>query len=407
MPESNQPAPRPSPPPSRRLALLLAALSSLGPFSIDTYLPAFHAIEGSLQASPLAVQQTLSAYLIAFALMTLWHGALADRFGRRRVILGALALFALASAGCASAQSIDLLWCWRALQGVTAGAGIVVSRAIVRDLYDGPAAQRLMSQITMMFALAPAIAPIVGGLLQAAFGWRAIFVFLSLSTVGLALAVWRDLPETLPLERRRPLHPTYLMQAYAHVLSSPRFLTACGALACNFLGFFIYVLAAPAFLMRHLGVGETEFIWLFGPAMSGMVLGAWLSGRLAGRRSPAFCIGLGYTLMGSAAVSNLAGNLLATASLPWAVLPLFLYTLGMSISMPCLSLLALDPFPEKRGLAASCQTFIQSSSNSLGAGIIVPLIWGSLLHLATGMAALLLLGGLIYGLHRRRTPAQD
>ncbi len=393
--------------PPRRLALMLAALSALGPFSIDTYLPAFHAIEHSLQASPLAVQQTLSAYLLAFALMTLWHGALADRFGRRRIILGALALFALASAGCALAGSIEALWCWRALQGITAGAGIVVSRAIVRDLYDGAAAQRLMSQITMMFALAPAVAPVIGGLLQAAFGWRSIFVFLTLSTVGLGLTAWRALPETLPPEKRRPLHPAYLLQAYRDVLSSPRFLTACAALALNFLGFFVYVLAAPAFLMRHLGVGETEFFWLFGPAMSGMILGAWLSGRLAGRRSLPFCIGLGFALMGTAATLNLGLNLLGAVSLPWAVAPLLIYTLGMSIAMPCLSILALDPFPEKRGLAASCQTFLQSSANSVGAGLVVPLIWDSARHLAMGMAALLSLGVLAYLSHRRCRHGQD
>ena len=163
-------------------------MSALGPFSIDTYLPSFHDIAEKLGATPIQVQQTLSAYLAAFALMTLWHGALADRFGRRRVVLLALALFAIASGGCAFATRIEHLWFWRAMQGVTAGAGIVISRAIVRDLYDGPPAQRLMSQITMMFALAPAIAPVIGGWLQTLFGWRSIFAFLVLSTAALWLA---------------------------------------------------------------------------------------------------------------------------------------------------------------------------------------------------------------------------
>ncbi len=389
--------PRPAP---RGIAMLLAALSALGPFSIDTYLPSFHEIGEKLNATPLQVQQTLSAYLLAFALMTLWHGAIADRFGRRRVILGALGLFGLASVGCLVATSIEQLWFWRAMQGITAGAGIVISRAIVRDLYDGPPAQRLMSQITMMFALAPAIAPVIGGWLQTWFGWRSIFAFLVLSTAALGLACWKLLPETLPPEKRQSLQPAYLGRSYFKVLTSPRFLFACAALSLNFLGFFIYVLSAPTFLMKHLGVPETGFLWLFGPAMSGLMGGAWLSGRLAGKRSPEKTIGLGYILMVSAATLNLSLNLALPPGLPWSVLPIFFYTLGMSLAMPSLTLLALDPFPEQRGLAASCQTFFQSGANSLAAGLIVPLLWGSTLTLSLGMAGLMSLGGLAAFAHR-------
>ncbi|HSN64823.1 MAG TPA: Bcr/CflA family efflux MFS transporter, partial [Azonexus sp.] len=195
---------------TRTFAFLLAGMAALGPFSIDTYLPSFHEIAEDLGATPLQVQQTLSAYLLAFATMTLWHGALSDRFGRRRVILVALALFGAASVGCAFATSIEQLWVWRALQGVTAGAGMVISRAIVRDLFDGPPAQRLISQITMMFALAPVIAPLIGGWLQTWFGWRSVFAFLVASTALLWTACWKLLPETLPPEKRQSLHPAYL-----------------------------------------------------------------------------------------------------------------------------------------------------------------------------------------------------
>ena len=176
--------------PPRGIAILLAAMSAIGPFAIDTYLPSFPEIATQLHATTIEVQQTLAAYLFSFAAMTLWHGAISDRFGRRKVILGALTLFALASLGCMVASDISHLWFWRALQGVSAGAGIVVSRAIVRDLFDGAAAQRLMAQITMMFALAPAIAPVIGGWLQTALGWRSVFAFLSVSTVTLAIACW-------------------------------------------------------------------------------------------------------------------------------------------------------------------------------------------------------------------------
>lgn len=369
-------------------------MASLGPFSIDTYLPSFHDIADQLGATPIQVQQTLSAYLAAFAAMTLWHGALADRFGRRRVTLLALALFVIASAGCAFATRIEHLWFWRAMQGVTAGAGVVISRAIVRDLYDGAAAQRLMSQISMMFAIAPAIAPVVGGWLQTWFGWRSIFAFLALSTVALWLACWKLLPETLLPEKRQSLQPAYLGRSYWKVMTSPPFLLACAALSLNFAGFFIYVLSAPVFLMTHLGLPETGFFWLFAPVTCGLIGGAWLSGRLAGRLTPARTIAASYAVMAVAAAANVGINIAWPASLPWAVLPLVVYTLGMALAMPSLTLLALDPFPEQRGLAASCQAFFQSTFNSLAAALIVPALWGSTLTLALGMAGLMALGGI-------------
>ena len=327
------------------IAVLLAALSALGPFAIDTYLPSFHDIGQSLQATSLEVQQTLTFYLIPFAIMALWHGAISDALGRRRVLLVTLALFGLSVAGCVFATRIEHLWVLRALQGMSAGAGLVISRAVVRDLYDGAKAHRLMSHMTMMFALAPAIAPVIGGRLQEWFGWRSVFAFIALATLAVWLACWRRLPETLPAERRQPLHPGYLARTYWKVLSSPAFLFACGGLALNFAGFFIYVMSAPVFLMRHLGVSETGFLWLFGPAMSGLMSGAWFSGRLAGKLSLRQTVLRGYLVMGTAALANLALNLWLPPALPWSVMPIFVYTFGMSLAMPCLTLLALDPLP--------------------------------------------------------------
>ena len=391
-------------PEKRSIAFLLAALSALGPFSIDTYLPSFHEIAEKLGATQLQVQQTLAAYLVAFAVMTLWHGAISDRFGRRRVILIALACFGLASAGCAVASSIEQLWFWRAMQGVTAGAGMVVSRAIVRDLYDGADAQRLMAQITMMFALAPAIAPVIGGWLQTFFGWRSVFAFLVLSTAALWVACWKLLPETLPPEKRQSLKPAYLGRTYWKVMSSPPFLFACAAISLNFGGFFVYVLSAPVFLIQHLGVHETGFLWLFGPAMAGMIGGSWLSGRLAGKISFSRTIALGYLLMAIAALANLGLNLALPPALPWRVLPVFVYTLGMSLTMPCLSILALDPFPAQRGLAASCQSFFQSSFNTVIAALIAPALWASTLSLAWGMAGMMAIGGIAALAHQKLGP---
>ncbi len=383
--------------------MLLAALSALGPFSIDTYLPSFHDIGESLSATPIEVQQTLTAYMLPFALMALWHGAISDALGRRRVILVSLALFGLASIGCVFATRIEHLWILRALQGMSAGAGIVISRAIVRDIFDGPEAHRLMSQITMMFALAPAIAPMIGGQLQTWFGWRSVFAFMVLMTFAIWFACWRLLPETLPPERRQPLHGGYLARTYWKVLTSPAFLFACGGLAFNFAGFFIYVMSAPVFLMRHLGVSETGFLWLFGPAMVGLLTGSWFSGRLAGKLSLKQTVIRGYTIMGMAALLNIGLNLWFPPGLPWSVAPIFVYTFGMSLAMPCLTLMALEPFPNQRGLAASCQMFLQSIFNSLVAGMIAPALWGSTRTLAFGMGTLMLLGATSAWVHNRLT----
>jgi DHA1 family bicyclomycin/chloramphenicol resistance-like MFS transporter len=161
------------------------------------------------------------------------------------------------------------------------------------------------------------------------------------------------------------------------------------------------VLSAPVFLMTHLGVPETGFLWLFGPAMSGLVCGSWLSGRLAGRISPSRTILLGYAVMGSAAVVNLTINLTLPPELPWSVMPLFIYTSGMSLAMPSLTIFALDPFPAQRGLAASCQTFFQSGFNSIVAAVIAPALWGSTLSMSLGMGGLLLTGGVAALLHQR------
>ncbi|MER2515882.1 MAG: multidrug effflux MFS transporter [Candidatus Accumulibacter phosphatis] len=386
-------------PAQRGIGSVLAALATLGPFSIDTYLPSFGDISRSLLATPQEVQQTLVAFLLPFALMTLWHGPISDAHGRRRVILVAVALFALASLGCIFATRIEQLWLLRVVQGMTAGVGMVVSRAIVGDLYHGARAQRLIAQIMIMFAAASVIAPVLGGWLQTWFGWRAVFALLVLLSVALWLACWKFLPETLPVHRRQSLHVDYLAKAYCGVLGSPSFLLICGALAFNFAAFFIYVLSAPVFLVRHLGVSETGFLWLFGPAMGGLVLGACLSRALAKRCSRARTIIAGYLIMGVAATLNLGLNLGSVVALPWSVLPLFIFTLGMSLQIPSLTLLALDMFPDQRGLAASCQAFVQAAVNVLAAALIVPVLCESTLSLALGMAGLSLLGAAATATH--------
>ncbi len=392
---------------SPRLAFLLAALAAIGPFAIDTYLPAFHAMAAALGATQLQVQQTLTVYMLSFAAMSLWHGALSDRFGRRIVIIVAMGMFALGSLGCAFATSIEWLWAGRCVQGLAGGAGMIVGRAVIRDLYDGARAQRAMASVMSIFGIAPAVAPVVGGWLLALAGWRAIFVFLALFSLALAWLTWRHLPETLPPGARQSLHPAHLGRAYLQIGRSAAFALLAGAVAFNFNGFFLYVLSAPVFLMDHLGVAETGFAWLFVPAVLGMVAGSMLSGRVAGRWSPRATIVTGFVIMFAASVLNIGHALWWAPGLPASVLPIMLFNVGMALAMPSLTLLALDLFPDRRGLASSCQSFLQVGVNAVSAGLVVPLLWGSVLSLAAGMASFAAAGLLMFVLWARRTPSNQ
>jgi MFS transporter, DHA1 family, multidrug resistance protein len=381
-------------------------MAAIGPFSIDTYLPSFPAIGAGLGATQIEVQQTLTAYLAPFAFMILWHGALADALGRRRIILGTLFVYAAASLLCAFAPSIEWLWAGRALQALGAGSGMVVGRAIIRDvLHDGPAAQRLMATVGIMFGLAPAIAPVLGGWIHDVLGWRAVFGFLAGYGALMLALCFAFLPETLPAEKRQSLHPAWLARSYFGVFTHGEFLLLATASALNFAAFFIYVLSAPVFLMQHLGLSEREFGWLFIPSVGGMMLGSYVSGKLAGRLSQRRTIAWSYTVMIAAALANLCINLWLPPGLLQAVAPIALFCFGMAAAMPSLSLLILDLLPQQRGLISSCQAFAQTAINATAAGVLAPLLWHSTLSLAQGMIGLAAGGLLLFGwylLHHKR-----
>ncbi|HEY7944009.1 MAG TPA: multidrug effflux MFS transporter [Casimicrobiaceae bacterium] len=387
------------------LAILIAALAMLGPFSIDAYLPAFHDIGREFDVPPIAVQQTLSVYLFAYAFMMLWHGALADALGRRPVVLASLAVYALATLGCAIAGNIETLWLFRGLQGICAGAGIVIGRAIIRDRFHGAEAQRLMSQITLVFGIAPAIAPVLGGVLLNLFGWRAIFWVLLALVVALLTWASRRLPETLPPSGRQSLLPRHLWRNYVNVLRHPEFLLLGAIPALNFAAFFLYIASAPAFLMDLLGVSSYGFAWLFIPMIAGVMIGAFVSGRVAGTMTPRRTIGLGYIMMFTGVAANLATAALVPPGVPWHVMPIMVYSMGSSIAMPSATLLLLDLFPTMRGLASSLQGFLQFVLAAVDAGTIAPLLAGSLLTLALGMTGFTILSLLLWLTYLRRAAA--
>jgi len=374
------------------LAALLAGLSALGPFAIDTYMPAFGGIAASLQATPAQMQQTLSAYLLGFAAMNLFHGAISDSLGRRRVVVSGLAVFTLATVGCAMSQSIGMLVAFRALQGMSAGAGSVVSRAIVRDLFPPDQAQRVMSKVTIFFGLAPVIAPILGGLVYVQLGWHAVFWLLTGIAATLLLVNARWLPESLPPAQRHPFELRPLLQGYGQLVGNPRFLALVVSSGVPFNGLFLYVLAAPVWLGTHLHLGPTQYFWFFTLEISGIMAGAWLSGRMAGRFPPRAQIRLGFGVMTVAVLINVAANLAFTAHAGWAFFPVTLYSLGWALTAPVITLMALDVVPTRRGTASSLQACVGSAANGLVAGVLVPLVMHSTVALACTSMAMLAVG---------------
>jgi DHA1 family bicyclomycin/chloramphenicol resistance-like MFS transporter len=378
--------------PRWKLAVLLACLGMLGPFAIDTYLPAFAGIAHSLGATPVQMQQTLSAYLFGFAAMNLFHGALSDSLGRRPVILWGIAVFVLASAGCALSQGIGQLVFFRALQGISAGAGMVVSRAIIRDMFPPADAQRVMSQVTIYFGVAPAVAPLVGGWLFVGSGWQAIFWFLALISLLLWWAVWRTLPETLHAAQRQPVHVGALLRGYVQMSRNPRFLMLALASGIPFNGMFLYVLSAPVWLGEVLQLKPTQFFWFFCMSVSGIMLGAWLSGRLAGRIKPKHQIRHGFVIMLAAALGNVLMNLLGTPQAFWAMLAVSVFSFGWALMVPVVTLLVLDLVPDRRGMASSVQAFIGSMANGVVAGVVAPLVMHSAPALAFTSLGLLVIG---------------
>ena len=376
------------------LSFVLASLAALAPFAIDTYLPAFPVLERELHGSSLALQQSLTFYLLPYALMTLWHGAISDAIGRITTIKWGLGVFVVASIGCAFAPNVETLWFFRALQGLSGGAGNVVARAMVRDLFEGPQAQRVMATVQMLFGIAPAIAPIIGGLLLG-IHWQAIFVFLGLYA---ALSLWaaiKYLPETMPATKRMPLSAKHVLKDYRAIFSDKEFNYVVFAVGANFAGFFLYVLASPVFLVKHLGLSEHQFGYMFVPTVCGMVLGSYLAKRVAGKYTSGKVLKVAYIWMAAMVALNIGVCLYLPTYVVYNIAPVALFNIGMALAMPILSLAALERHPKIRGTAASGQAFIQMLFSTVSAGLVVPLVWYAPSGLAIAMMVYLVFSWLM------------
>ncbi len=381
------------------LTLVLAGMAMLGPFSIDTPFPAFAQMRGEFGVGVDEMQLVVSAYMLAFAVMTPFHGPLSDAVGRKPVVVGALVAYTVASIGCALSPSLPVLLVFRVLQGLSAGGATIIGRTIIRDLFDGAEAQRVMSRVMMIFGLAPAIAPVIGGLLLGLGPWPTIFWFIGAFALVLAAIVAVVVPETHPRERRRPLRLGPMLRDLTHVARDGRFERMGWAITLVFAGQFIYIGGAAIFVVELLGKGEGDFWQFFVPMISGVILGSWVSGRAAGSVSSRRLVTWSFAVSVLAAVANVVLALAFGPSLPWAVVGPSLIAVGTGAAFPTIQVALLDLFPHVRGAAASVAGVMPLATNALVATAVTPRVTGSVATLALTSLALVVLGCLMWAWH--------
>jgi DHA1 family bicyclomycin/chloramphenicol resistance-like MFS transporter len=367
--------------------LLLGSLGTLNILWSDMLCPALTSMQQDLGTSATAVQQTISLYFVANAFMCLWHGVLSDAWGRRKPLLIGLVVLVLTSLLSLVATRIEHLWILRTVQGLVVGLGHILCRAVIRDLHSGEAAQKMIAHASLLQSVGSIVLPMLGGWLTWMWGWRAVFAFLSAAGVMLLLVYARYLPETLPPARRQAIRLDSLWRNYRLVLGSPWFMRLTVAHSCNWAAMFLYAAAAPQILTHLMGRSATEVYLVFTPMMVGLIAGFLYLPRMLrrwGTQRTMYLAYAGFVLV----------NMLNAALAAWVppglihLLPFAAYAFVVALTMPLLVGHALHPFPGNAGLAASCQMFLQYGMMAVAAGLLAPLLWDSLSHLALGCAVL-------------------
>ncbi len=358
---------------TRTTLFTLTALVALGPLSTDFYLPALPLIAQYFGVDEAGAQATLSAYLIGFAMAILAYGPLSDRFGRRPVLAGGVVIFTLASLGCALAESIGTLVAFRFVQAIGACAGPVISRAMVRDIVGSQGAARVFSYLSAAVALAPAIAPIVGGFLTDAFGWRATFVALTIYGAGGLVAVFWILRETNQTRDMSAANPLSWFRIYGSLIRHREYFGYVLAATFGYSGIFCFISGSSFVFINVLGVPPKYFGFCFGVFVIGYIIGATSGGKLSKRVMPAELVGYGSLIALLSAIALVGINLVATASV-WTVLgPLLPYMIGVGMTMPAAQAGAIGPFPRSAGAASALLGFVQMGV-AAGVGAILGFI---------------------------------
>ncbi len=355
-------------PDSRWLLALLAALVALGPLSVDVYLPAMPAMMEALGTDIRHMHLTLSVYLTGFALFHLACGPLADRFGRKPILLGGTVLFVVACIGCSLASTIEELLVFRFIQGVGACVGPTLARAIARDVFGPTRAARALSLIAMLMALAPAIAPTMGSILMLWLPWPSIFVFLAVYGVAMVILIRVFLAESLP--QRQSLHPMAIARNYGLLLRSPMFITSTFASSFVYAGLMTYLSSSSFVYIDMLGVPVKYFGFIFLSSVAGYILGSGLSARLSQNYDSEQTVLVGAALAAAAVGTMWLGTHLLPRSVAVLVVPMMFYSTGMGLVLPNAMAVALRPFPQIAGTASALLGFIQMSLSAFATALV-------------------------------------
>ena len=370
------------------LTALLAALSAIGPLTTDMYLPSLPDIARQLSASTAQAQFTISAYLIGFAVGQIFYGPVSDRHGRKPVLIAAIALYCIASLACALSTSIDMLIVARAFQALGGCGGIVLARAIVRDIYSGARAGRELSLIASVMALAPVLAPIAGGILQTGFGWRAVFFTLVAAGVAGAGIVWAVLPETLNIRATEPVSLSSMFRSYRVVARNPAYLAYLGITSASYAGLFVWISGAAFVLQDLYGLAPFDFGLAFALGSLGYMTGSALAARMVVKLGIDGVLGIGGVACAAGGLGMVAAVAFGLTSSLSLVLPVAVYLAGLGMVLPQGIAGAMTPFPERAGAASSLFGFVQQSVAALGGTIVGALLGQSAWPLAAGVAAM-------------------
>ena len=344
---------------------LLALLTALGPLAMDLYLPSLPEIGRLLGAADSEVQFTISGYLIGFAAGQIVYGPISDRLGRKPVLSAALMLFCTATLICTAAQSIAALIAARTLQGAGSSGIIVLARAVVRDLYEGPRAGRELSLMGMIMGVVPMVAPLIGGALQIAYGWRAGFVFIFAAGFATIVMVWRLLPETAPKIGTAPFALADLLAAFRRVGADAGFRAHTALATTSYAGLFAYI-SGSSFVMQELyGLGPFGFGVVFAVSSFGFVAGTFLASQVVIRGGLDRTIGLGAAALAAGGLTMIAAVALAPHSAAAVAVPMALYLAGLGLAMPQALAGALQPFPDHAGAASSLIGCAQQTTGAL------------------------------------------
>ncbi len=377
------------------LTALLALLTALGPVAVDMYLPSFPDIGRLLGASPATVQLTLSFYMVSYAIGQIVYGPLSDRWGRIPVLRAALLIYCVASLACALAPSIETLLAARALQALGSSGAIVLARAIVRDLYSGARAGRELSLMGAIMALAPVGAPMIGGLLQTAFGWRSHFVLQIAFGLIAAFFVWRKLPETLRLQTSGPFSVGAIWAGYAEITRNRAVLAYISMLSISFAGVFAWISGASFVLQDIYGLSALQFGLAFAASSAGYLAGTSLAARFVVRLGLDRTIGIGALALSIGGLAGLAAVPLGGGSAIPLVGAMAIYAIGMGLLQPQTIAGAMMPFPHRAGTASSLVGVSQMVCAAVSGIIVGHLLgtsaWPVAVPLAvTGVATLVL-----------------